>query len=134
MKRARVQISFDEGSSLTKQSFREECDVNTVVARFVRTGVLAPGSLNPKSPLFGDVSGVGGFREALEMVREAEEAFASLPSAVRDRFANDPGNLVEFLQTPGNLPEARELGLVPKLPSEPVVAPTEAPPVKEVKS
>lgn len=102
-------IRFTEASK-TKQSFKEECDINTIVKRFGVTGVL-PSSV--RMPTYGDFTDVGDFREAMEAIRTANESFAEMPSEVRERFQNDPAKFVDFCSDEKNLPEARKLGLAP---------------------
>ena len=54
------------------------------------------------------------FRQAQETVIAAAEAFAALPSRVRQRFNNDPAELLEFLADESNREEAVFLGLIEK--------------------
>lgn len=108
-KRRRVQISFDE-PSLTQQHFKDECDINKIVARFKKTGVFD--HVTTKTPTYGDFSNVQSYQDALGIVQRAEDSFDSLPSAVRKRFQNDPLELLAFMEDPGNYDEAVRLGLV----------------------
>lgn len=96
--------------SLTKQCFAEECDFNSVLGKWEKTGTLE--HINASAPQFADVSSLPDYQAAMNTVITAEAAFNSLPSAVRDRFANDPAKLVSFLQSPDNKAEAIKLGLV----------------------
>lgn len=99
----------------TKQSFKDECDVNNIVNRWLRSGV-APASSQVAQ--FLDVSNVPDYHGALNIVRAAQGAFGALPSAVRDRFENDPALLLAFLDDEKNYDEALSLGLVaPREPS-----------------
>jgi len=103
--------------TLAQQNFREETDINYIVDTFTRTGTL------PNQPLpaqFGDFTGVHDFHSALNSVHAARDAFMTLPAAVRTRFANDPGQLIDFISRPDNYDEAVKLGLVD---SSPLVAP-----------
>ena len=52
------------------------------------------------------------YQDAYNMVVKAEEAFMTLPAAVRARFANDPAGIFAFLQDPSNRDEAVQLGLI----------------------
>lgn len=97
------------GKSLTKQSFKAECDVNNIVRRYQQTGVVT--HVNRGQPKFGDFSNLGTYHEALLQVTHAQQAFMDLPAVVRDRFGNDPGALLEFLDDPANDREAIRLGL-----------------------
>lgn len=92
-----------------KQEFAEECDINCIMRRYERTG-LEPSV--DAGAVFGDFSDVGDFLEAHNRVAAAREAFMSLPSKVREQFANDPAKLIEFCSNPENAEAARELGLM----------------------
>lgn len=115
--------------SMTQQQFREECDINTIVERFGLTGQMPQ---NLAMPVSGDFTGVTDFHTAMNVVRQAQEQFLTLPGELRERFGNDPGALVAFLDDDKNRPEAERLGLVNKpaeqhRPATPVAAPA-APP------
>lgn len=103
--------------SKTVQSATEEADINTIVRRFNLTGQL-PTDL--RAPVYGDFTGIGDFKSALNAVLQAEEAFMKMPAEVRSRFDNDAGLFVDFCSNPANVDEAVKLGLV--IP-EPVKAP-----------
>lgn len=97
-------------TSLTKQSFKEECDINRIMARYLATGVPPPAGV--KTALYGDFTLASDYFEAKMMVVRANQQFASLPAKVRDRFSNDPSQLLEFVSNRDNLAEARALGLL----------------------
>lgn len=126
--RPRVQKNFT-GKSRTKQSFRDECDINHMLATYQKGG-RSP-VINPYPAQYGDFSGVPDFHSALNQVNEAQAAFADLPSGVRARFQNDPGQLLEFIDNDENIPEAIELGLIndpnPGRPGQPPGPPTPDP-------
>lgn len=99
-------LCMDE--SLTVQSDKNSTDINRIVDTFIRTGEIAP-NLNP--PQYGDFTGIQDYQSALNAVRAAEDSFMQLDAEVRARFGNNPQRLLEFLDNPANLDEARELGL-----------------------
>lgn len=105
----------------TKQSFKDECDINNIMRRFELTGEIS--HLGARTPIFGDFPDMD-FAQAMAVVTMARERFSELPAAVRDRFANDPGRLLAFLEDPSNREEAVKLGLV-QAPA--VVPPSETP-------
>lgn len=107
----------------TKQSFRDECDINRIMKNFAVTGTL--GHLAKHPPQYGDVAGLD-FQEAMQIVASANEMFASLPAAMRERFANDPGRMLQFIQNPDNVEEGIKLGLLERRP-EPAT-PLQTPP------
>lgn len=111
--RDRVRVITDcSGDGRTKQSFRAQCDVNSIVERARKTGMVT--HLNAKSPLYMDASAVPDYQAALNIVNLANEKFSSLSSKVRERFANDPAKMVEFLSDKSNYDDAVKLGLVVK--------------------
>lgn len=95
--------------SLTKQSFKEESDINTIVRRFGLTGEL-PSDL--RVPLNGDFTEVPDFSTAMQMIVEARESFDALPAHLRARFHNDAREFVDFVSDDSNRAEAEKLGLV----------------------
>lgn len=86
------------GKSKTQQQFAEDADVNNILKRCVRTGVVDAGvGENPPEHLFADVVHYQAldYQQALDMITEAEEEFMSLPAAVRRRYEDNP---IKFLQ------------------------------------
>ena len=102
-----------EDASLAQQHFKDECDINNILRQFNITGLLPEATLSPQ---YGDFTGIGDYHSALNQVIAAEDEFMSLPATLRARFANDPAQLIEFLNNPENYNEAIELGLVEKKP------------------
>lgn len=100
---------------LVQQQFGEEADINNIMAKYDRTGVLPQ---RDGAPFFGDFGDGLDYMDARTRVLEAQEAFGRLPARVRDRFGNDPAELLQFVRDPANHDEAVKLGLVGK-PSAP---------------
>lgn len=106
--RDRVSLSgFDP--SMTVQSDKDSCDVNLIIRQYDRTGVLT--SVNEATPQFVDV-GVHDYKESIDFVMAAQEAFDSLPAAVRKRFNGSPAEYLDFVNSSDNRSEAVELGLI----------------------
>lgn len=99
--------------SRAKQSFKEECDINTILKRFKITGQLPE---NVRMPTYDDFTEVTDFQTAMDAIVAARESFAQMPANVRARFHNDPAEFVDFCSNPDNRPEAARLGLVPPEP------------------
>jgi len=95
--------------SRTKQAFKEECDINTILKRFNVTGQLP---VSPLQPQYGDFSGVRDYQTALNAVIAAQESFQALPAVLRNRFANDPAAFVDFCSDESNREEMIKLGLI----------------------
>lgn len=119
--------------SRTKQSFKDECDINNIVKHFKATGMVSHINQQAARGTYADLPDPLDFQDAIHMVEAAQASFDTLPSKVRARFENDPGRFLEFMANPANLEEARELGLLkPQAPAEdpapaPVPVPSPAP-------
>lgn len=112
---------------VTKQSFKDECDVNKIVARFQKTGVLPEPR---RQGVYADVSNVGEYRDVLHRVRGAEWWFQSLSPELQERFRSASG-LLDFVADAVNEDEAVKLGLLLPVarPSEPPQPPNGKPAV-----
>lgn len=106
----------DTGESLTHQSFKDECDINRILRDFSVTGRLPD---NVRVPSYGDFSEAMDFKACMNVIREAEESFAAMPSDVRERFANDPGKFLAFVHDEKNYDEAVKLGISVRPPAPP---------------
>lgn len=105
---------FNDEPSLTRQEFADECDINVIMAQYEKTGVVS--HMSPREPMYVDLTGVPDFRNAMDMMLDAEKAFMSLPAKVRKEFDNDARNFVDFASNPDNLDKMREWGLAPPAP------------------
>lgn len=115
-----------EGAERTKQSFKAECDINNIMAKYQRTGVLDFAA--KREPQYGDCTGIE-FQAGMEMISRARTMFEELPSSIRARFENNPVEFLNFVQNPENREEAKELGLLkPDAPQAPLLP---APPPKD---
>lgn len=101
-------VSFPTDSPVTKQSFGPECDINTIMARYQSTGEMPV--INQVAPQYLDLDQTD-FQSAMEVVAGAQSLFAELPSSIRTRFNNDPGQFLAFTSNPANRAEMVELGM-----------------------
>jgi phage internal scaffolding protein len=108
---------FCKGKSLTKQSFKQETDINHIVKMFGVTGKVP---VTPIEPQYGDFSGVSDYHSAMNQINAANEVFMALPAKLRAKFDHDPNALLNFLNNEANRDEAIELGLID---GQPVAAP-----------
>lgn len=108
--------------SLTRQEFQDECDINRIMARALRSGVLP----QQEGGMYGDFSELSDYQQAQDILLHARKQFQALPSGVRDRFGNDPAGMLAFIADPANKDEARRLGLLaPEPPPAPKPVPME---------
>ena len=104
-------ITF-ELPSRTVQSDREGTDLKILLEKYVETGEIPTVQLPGGEPLDGDFTGLPDFQEMQNMLIDIQEQFDALPSKVREKFANDPIAMVQFLQDENNIEEAVKLGLM----------------------
>lgn len=99
-----------------KQSFKDECDINLIMRRFIKTGVIT--HVNNFSPQYGEVPSQT-YHEAMEIVRHANEMFSEVPAAVRKKFGNSAEAFLEFVSDEKNVDELRKLGMVKPIVEKP---------------
>lgn len=117
-------IDFTDAPSMTEQHHAEDLDINRIVNRALRTGAVDP-SLVRTFGKYADVTSVGDFMSANITYRKGVEAFEALPSEIRERFQNNPANLLDFLSKEENRDEAIKLGFIEApAPESPAVVPS----------
>lgn len=96
--RKKVGLFCPRAERRTKSEFKDECDMNMIVARYRRTGVL-PESARTSAARYGDFSQVPTYHEMFDRVLAAQDVFNALPAHVRKSFNNDPGEFLAASQT-----------------------------------
>lgn len=114
--RVKISLTFP-GQGKTKQSFKDECDVNRIMARYLATGELP--NINQLAPQYLDVTAID-FQEHQNFIAGANSLFQELPSAIRSRFGNSPAEFLDFCSHEKNRPELAEMGLLRPI-TEPVI-------------
>jgi len=102
-------VEPNDKPSMTKQSFKQECDINHIMAKYLATGMIPAGTSVGR---YGDFSAATDYLDAQLTIKNARDQFASLPAKVRERFNNDPFQMLEWIGDKDNLDEANELGLL----------------------
>lgn len=88
-----------EKPSLTEQSHKKSCDINSIISSYKRTGVLSPDH-RIKDGFFADVSNIGDFQVMQNALVKSRSEFESLPADVREQFANDPARFANEFFNP----------------------------------
>lgn len=125
-----VHVTFDQSipdpitgevqTSRTKQSQAEESEINNIMARYEKTGIIE----HVKDYAgYADMPGGLDYHTAMQLTIEAQIAFDNLPAKTRKEFDNDPFKFLEFVEDPDNVERMAELGLI-----NPEEAPLEANP------
>lgn len=94
---------------MADQSFANECDQNLIMRRHLAGQNVD--HLFKRQGVYRDLTLIPDLQEAMAQVTHAQQAFMELSADLRKRFANDPVQLVEFLNDPANDNEAVKLGL-----------------------
>lgn len=118
-----VTTVFNREPSLTRQEFAEECDINTLMARYDTHVIGGPGNLPARQPMYFDFADLPqDLMGYMAFMSDAEASFMSLPAVVRREFDNSAVEFVAFASDPANIDQMRSWGL-----AAPAKAP-EAPP------
>lgn len=113
--------------SLTKQSFKDECDINNIVKSFRTVQDIINLTENGRKGVFTDLPDPFQYQDGLNLVIQAQASFDALPSGLRNRFENDPAQFLAFMTNPANQDEMIKLGLATDNrppPTTPVVPPS----------
>lgn len=98
------------GKERTQQQFKDECDVNMIIKKYKKTGIITHS--NSKTGSYADMSIMPSYQEAMNVVTAAKSAFEELPAHIRAKFRNNPENMINYLKDDRNRTEAIKLGLI----------------------
>lgn len=110
------------GDQLTEQSHEKACNINSIMAKYLKTGLIE--HINTNSPQYGDVTGAD-FKAAQDLVAAQRTVFEELPAQVRKELNNDPAVYLDMVMSEEGREELRNiLNPAPEVPEEaPVAAP-----------
>lgn len=104
--------------SRTRQEFKEESDINTIIRLFgIGENPFETGNWITDLDI---VDATSDYQSAMNILVAARERFFTLPAEIRGRFQNDPGLFVNFVSdTKKNGEEMVRLGLADKIVAPP---------------
>lgn len=119
-KRVRVLAPMGKGSR-TQQSFRDEANINKIVAKYNVRRFMQP---RPEMETVGEIItndfyNMPDFHTMQTIIARANENFMRLPAKIRSRFDNDPQKLLDFVKDPKNEKEGIALGIYPEPQKQP---------------
>jgi len=123
------------GKSMTKQSLADESNINMIMDRYTKTGIID--HVATYGAHYSEMPTLHDFHEAMTLVTEAQQMFEELPAQTRSDFKNDPAEFLDFVTNPENEAAMIEMGLAaphpviePELPLDagPGPAPSPEPP------
>lgn len=94
---------------VTEQDHLDECDVNQIIKKYNAGEVIT--HICEFEHFYGDMSG-DDFKLMMDTTLAARDKFMTLPSDIRQRFENNPEQLLRFMEDPANRGEAITLGLI----------------------
>lgn len=104
--------------SRTKQAPAIENDLNRIVARFQGAPTMPVKA--DGNPHYADFTNVMEYKDACDLVAEANAAFMDVPARIREYFGHDAANLMEFVDTfresEDGWAEAHAMGIITELP------------------
>lgn len=108
----RVKVQGFE-KTLTEQHHAKMCDINNIIKKYGKDMVMQNVDI-----MDGELNNITGldYKTAMDIVANAQSGFEAMPSEIRNKFDNDPSKLLDFVQNPANVEEARNLGLVAPAP------------------
>lgn len=109
-------LKFNDPSR-TEQAHANDVDINKIMAKAKR-GEHSD-YIREHAGHYLDATSLD-FYSAQILVADSKSLFEDLPSEIRNRFKNDPGKFLDFVQDDANLEEMYELKLADRpLPDEP---------------
>lgn len=97
------------GNSRVQQHFKDEVDINNILAKYKKTGVITHVARARK--LYGDFTEVKDVAEAMDVAARAKSIFEELPAELRNRFKNSIPGFFEYINKEENLEECYKLGI-----------------------
>lgn len=89
----------------TKQSFKNETDIEKIMARAEVTGTIS--HLAKYEGVYADFSDFD-FHNQNNMLARGREIFAELPAELRKEFNQSPADFFEFVNDPANIEDLRK--------------------------
>lgn len=90
----------------TKQAFRDETDINSILAKFQVSGIIS--HMAKYEAQYGDYAEFD-FLDTQNFINTGLDMFAALPSEVRREFDQDPDKFFQFVNDPANNQRVNEL-------------------------
>jgi len=110
------------GPGLTKQSMAKDTDINLIMAKYQKTGLV--NFVNENQGEYMEAPDMD-FHEAIEYIAKSKELFDEMPSTLRKKFNNDPGEFLDFVHDENNADEMVSLGLAKRETEAPTTAKAE---------
>jgi phage internal scaffolding protein len=104
----KLRVAIATGDGLTEQNHKDETDINNIVRKYNKTGLID--HLNQFEKQYGDMTGFD-YQDAMNTIAAANTMFEGLPSSIRNKFDNDPAKFINFVDDEANADKLIEMGL-----------------------
>ena len=104
----KLKVTLTTNDARTEQCHKDECDINKIIAKYDKTGVLT--HVNTFEAKYEDLTGLD-YQTMLNTVAAANSMFEGLPSKIRNQFDNDPQKFITFMDDENNNEAMYEMGL-----------------------
>jgi len=98
-----IQPTYKDGR--TKQSFKDETDINKILIRAQKAGTMS--HLQKYEGTYGDFADFDFFEANLQLTK-GREVFDALPSELRTEFHQSPAEFFEYVNDPANHEDLRK--------------------------
>jgi len=98
-----------KGIDPAQQHFREEVNINNIIAKYNKTGVITHVAKTRKR--FGDFKDFADLLPDLDRVTKAQQAFEELPATIRNEFGNSIEGFFKFIKNPANEEQCIKWGI-----------------------
>ena len=119
---------LEQGELITEQNTKDDADINLVLQRYDRDGVITHTST--RKGTYDDIPSID-FQQAQEIIANANSMFEQFPAHVRAEFDNSPEKFLKAAEDPSKKDLFVELGLSKGLDNKradgTVITPEEAP-------
>lgn len=100
-------VKLDYSDGMTKQAFKDSCDINKILKKAQKVGSIAH-LLKYDEAVYGEFENYD-LLEAFDKVNRAGVIFADLPSEVRSEFGGDALKFAKYASDPANVGRLAEL-------------------------
>jgi len=116
--------------SRTQQHFKDDCDINKILAKYKKTGVLD--HVRRAREIYGDFSQYTSAAENMDKVAKANSMFESLPAELRTKhFNNSIQGFLSYIGDPQNVEQCYQWGIYDRPAPAPNADPVPSPAKKE---
>lgn len=97
------------GPGRTQQHFKGEVDINNILAKYRKTGIID--HVKRAQARYGDFTMLGDYVGDLDKVQKATQAFEQLPAELRNQFKNSIPGFFEFIKEEKNFDQCVKWGI-----------------------